>query len=457
MSENTEFWADNLIETSGELTKFASSYASFNRIVNGLQRKYIELKEETASQNQQLTETNRQLIDMTARNLAVSEFLDSILGSISAAVIAVDRSGRITHFNPAASALMGMSHNRALGELYRDLIPPGEPSDANALRVAETGQAVEAVERKIELSDGTRLVVSVSSSELRDREGQVVGAVEVLHDLTKLKRLEQEVARLKTLAALGEMAASVAHQVRNPLSGILGYGSLLKRGLEPDDPRNKLVNKIIDGVETLNNTVSTLLNYTQNDEVNCMSIDADEYIVDTIVHFKRECVTVAENIELKLLKEDSPQLQPGKVSIDPVLFRQVLFNLFTNSCEACQPEGTITIQARRLPRLSALERYADRVLLALDETITEISIEDSGTGLPEEIMQKLFAPFFTTKDDGNGLGLAVAWKLMRAHGGEIIAENRDDGGARFTLALPVKIGRSSFVAAESDVSMEKNE
>ncbi len=429
------------VESIDDLSQFADSYASFNRIINTLQRKYIELKEEFSAQNDRLAETNRQLMEMTTRNLEATEFLNSILNSISAGVVAVNQDGQITHFNPAASIMLGIPQSEPLGKPYRDVIPPGNPVDANALRSAETGREAASVEKRLELADGTRMVVSVSTAILRDKQGRANGAVEVFHDLTGTKKMEQEIARLNTLAALGEMAATVAHQVRNPLSGILGYGSLLKRDLDPDDPRQKLINKITDGVETLNSTVTTLLNYTRNEEVNREQIRIDRYLPDVLAQFQRENADLVRNMEL-ILRETPPQREDIEVFIDPVLFREVLFNVMTNSCEACRGRGRVTIEYRKLPRQVAAEQYGDRLLLGLHETAFQIVITDTGPGIPDDVLEKLFAPFFTTKEGGNGLGLAVGWKIMKAHGGDIAAENRSDG-ARFTLALPTNM-RSSI-------------
>jgi two-component system sensor histidine kinase AtoS len=430
------------VESPDDIARFTDSYASFNRVINTLQRQYIELKDEFTAQNELLVETNRNLIEMTSRNLAATEFLDNILRSISAGVIAVDRQGIITHFNPSASLLLGIPAREPLGRHYRDIIPPGTPIDANALRAAESGRAVEGVEKKLDLADGTRLIVSVSTAILKDKHGHATGAVEVLHDLTKTKKMEQEIARLNTLAALGEMAAAVAHQVRNPLSGILGYGSLLKRDMAPDDPRQKLIAKITDGVETLNSTVTTLLSYTRNEELNCERVRFGEYLAGALAQFRRETGELSSKMTLTVVPPQPPSSDPDDLLIDPVLFRQVLFNLLTNSCEACKTSGAVILEYRKLPRQRAAEQYSERLLLGLDETVFELRVSDNGPGISETQRPNIFAPFFTTKDGGTGLGLAVAWKIIKAHGGDIVVESADSGGARFNILLPARIGRA---------------
>jgi PAS domain S-box-containing protein len=345
----------------------------------------------------------------------------------------------ITHFNRAASRILGLPANEPLGRPYRDCIRPGTPADANALRSVERGEPLESVERMIELPDGTRLHLSVSTAVVRDSTGSPTGAVEVFHDLTKIKRMEAEFTRLNTLAALGEMAATIAHEVRNPLSGIGGFAALLQKDLEADDPRLKLVNNIIRGVNSLNDTVTTLLNYTRFEETNKAETGFADFLGATVRQFERDSADrhAASTIVLHRL-EGSGTTNPV-VDIDPMLLRQVFFNLFANALEVMPSGGRIEVRYRVLARQAAAQQWGGRMLLGLDETVLETTVADSGPGIAEEHLDKIFSPFFTTRSNGNGLGLAVAWKVMKAHGGDIVAENRPEGGAIFRLLLPVKL------------------
>lgn len=426
------------VESASDLARFADSYASFNRIINSLQRQYIALEEEFTAQNRELADTNLKLVEMTRRNLKATEFLNGILNSISAGVIAVDQNGQVTHFNPGAAALLGIPVQEALGKLYRDVIPPGFPVEANALRAMETGNRSESVEKQLDLADGSRLLVSVSTAIVRDEEGASMGAVEVFHDLSRIKRIEQELVRLTTLAALGEMAATIAHEVRNPLSGVGGFASLLKRDLPEDDPRQKIVEKIIRGVDSLNKTVTTLLNYTRFDEVNKEEVSFNEFLLRTVEQFKHDRAEVAHDVVFEIGQTDESGRQ-AKVRMDPMLLRQLFFNLFTNAIEAVSGATKITIAEEKLPRTRALQLYADRLLLGPDETVIETIVQDNGPGITAENLEKVFSPFFTTKQDGNGLGLAVSWKIAKAHGGDILASNGPEGGAQFTLVIPAKV------------------
>jgi PAS domain S-box-containing protein len=434
---------DNILETdidSGEsIEKFAESYASFNRIVNSLQRQYIELKEEFSAQNDRLVETNRKLIEMTAQSITATDFLDSILKSIDAGVIAVNQNGKVTHFNPAASRMLGIPVGEPTGKHYRDVIPVGEPIDSNALRAVETRNEMRSVEKKIELKDNSIIHMSVSTALLRNDIGQPSGAVEVFHDLTKVKKMETEIARLNTLAAMGEMAATIAHQVRNPLAGIGGFAALLRRDFEADDPRKKTVDKIIRGVENLNNTVTSLLNYTRSDEIFKEEIELGRFLSSTVEQFKHEHADMISHLSISVERSKLPPDNEIVLNLDAQLCSQLVNNLITNAAEACSGTGSMKIKYRKLPRQTACQRYADTILLGHNDTVIELTFEDSGPGIKEEAFESLFAPFFTTKQGGNGLGLAVGWKIAKAHGGDIIAENIDGGGARFKILFPTRI------------------
>ena len=422
-----------------EVSRFADSYASFSRIVNSLQRKYIQLEEEFSAQHSELAEANQKLVRLTEHNLSVTEFLNSILNSISAGVIAVDSHGVVTHFNKAASRILGIPSGGPPGKKYRDCIPPGAPSNANALRSAERAQSVESTERVIEQDDNTRLHLSVSTAVLRNSKGEPTGAVEVFHDLTKMKRMEQEFARLNTLAVLGEMAATIAHEVRNPLSGIGGFAALLERDLGEDEQKKKLVRKIVRGVDTLNNLVTSLLNYARFDETKKEKIGFDKFLADTIEQYRREDPDRLEDVALEIRRPGEPDRGVPEVEVDRMLLRQVFFNVLNNAVEAMRDSGKIEIDYRVLPRQTAAQQYGDKMLLGLDETVLEVSVKDTGPGIEPDYVEKIFSPFFTTRSKGNGLGLAVAWKVMKAHGGDIVAGNCDTGGAHFRVLLPVKL------------------
>ena len=428
----------------GNISRFVDSYASFQRIVNSLQRKYIELREEFAAQNQKLADANHELTDLSDLNIKNNEFLNGILNSISVGVVAIDHDGRITHFNPAASVILGVPPNEPVGKRYASVLPIGRPADASALATAIIGQTVESVEKQVELKDGSIGNLSVSTAILADSQGNPAGAVEVFQDLTKLRQMEQEIARLTTLAALGEMAATIAHQVRNPLAGIGGFASLLERDLDESDPKRKLVAKIKRGVESLNDTVTALLNYSRSDELNLASVVYSEFLSSSLDEYRSANAERIGQVTIRSMPAGPGTLKPVTVTIDRLLIRQVLTNLLDNSIDVLGGDGSIAVSYRVLPRQSAIDIYSDRLILGVDETVLETVITDDGPGISDEHADRVFAPFYSTKQNGHGLGLAAAAKIMKAHGGDILIDKSVTVGVAFKLLLPVRIDSANM-------------
>ena len=440
MSKTPEKWPESVLNDP-EIAKFAESYDTFNRIINSLQRKYLQLQEDFTAQNDRLVEANTKLVDLSEKNLIATEFLNNLLDSIAVGVIAVNKTGEITHFNPAASRIHGIPKNEPLGKRYRDIIPVGLPVEANALRTMESGKTVSSAQKTVELTDGTKLQLSVSTALLTDNEKQITGAVEVIHDLTQLKKMERELARLNTLAALGEMAATIAHQVRNPLAAIGGFAALLEKDIAAEDPKLHLIGKIKSGVDSLNKTIESVLHYTRYEELNITPVDFAHFIHTLVGQFTTE--QAAELKQMKFSCEQEPKHQTRIITahIDRLLFRELLFNLLQNAVDACSGKGKVSIRFTMLSHQNAVAIYGDRLMPGLEETLIMISITDTGNGVADEHKDKIFSPFYTTRSNGNGLGLAVVWKLVKAHGGDIFIEDSKGGGAVFTLLLPTPINQ----------------
>ena len=419
-----------------QISAFTESFESFSRVVNSLQRRYLELRQEFQDQQQELVDANAQLAALTESNLAVTEFLDNILSSLSAGVIAIDRDSIITHINPAAAALWGVTPDTARGKPYATAVPVFESSDADEATPERAGRSVGSEERRLHLSDGRQVCISVSTAILRGRDGIPTGAVEVWQDVTKLRRMEQELARLNTLAALGEMAATIAHEVRNPLSAIGGFAALLDRDLDEADPNRRTVRKIIKGVERLNQTVATLLNYTRFQQLSRVNIDYHKYLTETVSQFCSEGGQRLTGVEIVVQPLVTPPGRKTFVQADTVLMRQVLTNILDNAVECMNGAGKVTITCRWLALHEIASPYRDRILLGGGDTVLETVIRDTGPGIHEHHLERIFAPFFSTRSGGNGLGLAVVWKIIKAHGGEVFAANSPEGGAEIHLLLP---------------------
>ena len=405
-----------------EVAKFTESFEVFNKIINNLQRQYLSLEKEYAAQEQHLEEINFRLRQTIESDRAATSFLNAILTSLTSGVIAIDRRGVVSHFNPAAEKITGISASSALGRHYGEIFAAGgfKPS---ALATVMSGVESDAEEKTIVCAEGRDIPLSVSTSLLLNDDGSCYGAVEIFFDLTKTKKLENEISRVKTLAALGEMAATVAHEVRNPLGGIGGFAALLRRELEGDEAKCRLVDKIITGVNTLNMTVTALLDYTRKEQLNMRDMSLPDLIEDSVEYDRADARESAANIQFEIEVPDHDL----KIRCDPHLMRQVLLNLLRNSREAMNGQGRIKIRAFPV---------GPEENCAVPIPAIRIEVEDTGEGIAPDIQDKIFRPFFSTRRQGSGLGLASAWKTVQAHGGDITVSSAVGQGAIFKITLP---------------------
>ncbi len=282
------------------------------------------------------------------------------------------------------------------------------------------GQAVfeSALTQAMDVFQATTLRLQDSYDRLSDQYARVIAERDLL---------AREVERTQTLAALGEMAATVAHEIRNPLGGIAGYATLLLRDLSADDPRRRHVMSIVDGADRLESVVTGLLLLAREEQPERTVGDLNELVEDLHLYAMEELHRAGSAIRCRFRPlPDGAPLRFDRNRL-PLLFR----NLFRNAVDH-QPGGgelSVTITARRGGRVPWLgdvrvPRY-------------EITVDDRGPGVPADQREAVFRPFVTTRPGGTGLGLAIARKIARAHGGDVVCRARPKGGARFIAVLPM--------------------
>jgi signal transduction histidine kinase len=231
----------------------------------------------------------------------------------------------------------------------------------------------------------------------------------------KIKEMEEEINQSRVLSAIGEMAATVAHEIRNPLGGIGGYASLLARTTPPDDPRRKYIDQITSGISSLNKIVSNLLAYTKKVYLQKESTNLVAWAEAILAHTEIEIEKEKKNIAI----ERNFPPDPLFAEADGEKLRQIILNLLMNSIQAIEGEGKILVSIR------SNGNYA------------EITVADTGKGIEEENMKSIFNPFFTTKEQGTGLGLAIVKKIVDLHKGEISVESTVGKGTSFCIKIPI--------------------
>ena len=408
----------NKIETTSEdqpdlsrLNVLSDSFASFNDLVEKLNSSYLDLEERFESLNQQLEQTNYQLRLALHENQKNQSFLQELTEAVPSGIVVYDVSGKISKINKTAAELLQVDEKTALqkGLLFKADSHP----EFNALKTIETGRPFLSEEKNITLLSGDKLVISFSSALLFDQDEQIIGALELYHDISKIRLLENELTRVRTLAALGEMAATIAHEVRNPLGGILGFAALLRKDLGSDDPRCSMVDKIIQGVENLDRSVSSLLAYAHEVHPSVKPVKLKPFMDEILANFK---MTLSQNQESSCV---DLIISPESLewNFDPTQIRQCLINLLLNAHQAQQTPSEI-------------------MLSIVGDNRLNIVVSDQGAGIDDKVREKLFTPFFTTRKAGTGLGLATVKKLVNLHKGEIKVDSLPGRGTDITLELP---------------------
>lgn len=271
--------------------------------------------------------------------------------------------------------------------------------------------------KEITRPDGKRVPLGYSTSLLHNGTEETWGALETFYVLAHLRRLEDERSEIRSLATLGQMAASFAHQVRNPLGGIAGFASLLDRDLPEGDYRRRYVQKLLEGVAHLNRIITSLATYVTPIKPRFKTVPLRAFLAEALDSFKKNWVGPEKDIRISYQSAPKPEV---KLLLDPELLNDVLQRILQNAGEAMPRGGEISVSVRTLS--------------APQGSSWAVDIQDRGAGIPPEMMDKVFTPLTSSKPDGAGLSLAYARKVLHALGGEItLSSNASDSKDRGTL------------------------
>jgi len=391
-----------------------------------LTAEYRRLQLRVANLDGELERKNRELEKSLFERERARAYLLSILESLKAGVLVLDPELNPTLVNRRWTELAGEGSREPLSRLTGERL----------MRCLERGRRdvlpLEC-ERSVKLPDGATVPVHLTISEIVVNENQTGGYVLVLQDVGRLKRLEAEAARTRRLAALGEMAAEMAHQIRSPLGGIELYASLLKEKGDGDSQR--VAGEILSAVNRLYTTISHLLSFGAEP-----AIAADLVPVSLLLRDLKELTSpLFRSGQWRLNLDIEAGLPP--LWGDRGLLAQALLNLVANAKEAMPDGGEVRLIVTRSPRYTVNGR--------IHRTL-ELSIIDDGIGIAPENRERIFDPFFTTKAAGTGLGLALTHKIVRAHHGSIEVTSEPGRGSRFVLLLPVAGSVEEYAETDSD-------
>ncbi len=338
---------------------------------------------------------------------------ERIVESIRSGVVTTDLQGRIYTFNAAAQEITGYNEQDVYGKEASILFGDIDEDIAQSLRAAETGAASPRFEASCLTAEGLRLRLGFSISPLFSEAGETTGIVITFQDLTQIRALEETSRRQDRLAAIGRMAASIAHEIRNPLAAMRGSIQMLRSEMTADAAQAELMEIILRESDRLNRIISDFLSYARPRSIVLAQVDIAELIRDTFTLMRHSPEIGADQI----LETDLPEA-PLLAAIDAGQLRQVFWNLARNALQAMPTGGKLQAQ---------LKRNAGGRL--------HINFTDTGCGMSPEQVEHLFEPFSSTTG-GTGLGLSIVYQIIRDHGGTINVRSREGVGTTITIELP---------------------
>lgn len=355
-------------------------------------------------------------------------FADKIVSSLPMGLVVVSPSGLVMHSNGAAESLLGCGDSALIGRHIKDLEGMDWPGLAQRVRDAEAGQGgAHVLEEEQTLllppaggtGAGREVPVSVSASRILNEQGESLGIMFLLRDLREVKRLQEELRRSERLSTLGNMAARVAHEIRNPLSSIKGFATFLGATRDSDADK-EAARTMIGEVDRLNRVVSELLDFARPSNLNIATAD----IVAVVQRAVRlvEPDAVAKGVSVSLESPDQHMAGGADImaAVDAERITQVLLNLLLNAVQATDAGGAVCI----------------RVVPPGDDGMVYLHIEDTGRGMGPEVLSQIFQPYFTTKASGTGLGLSIAAKIVEDHKGAVKVASTPGEGTVVSLHLP---------------------
>ncbi len=352
-------------------------------------------------------------------------FAENVLQSSPNCILVVNCDGTIRTINEMNESFFGLEKDKVIG-----LPAPAVFDDpvVSIIQDAIEGRIAESRELIVRKKQGGRAVLSVSSSQLKSRDGTVLGAVLIARDITEAKRSEEWMRRMDRLTSLGQLSAGIAHEIRNPLASINFNVQFLARQINPDEKTRRIIDDTLTGVDRIKGLVKGMLDFCRPAPPILKSESINRAIEDAVSLLDSQFRKHDVRVELSLAPE-APD-----VVFDNQQIHQVFVNILLNAMQAMPQGGTVRVESR----VEQDPKGPRRKL--------RVSISDSGIGISKEDFPKIFDPFFTTKPEGTGLGLSIAHKILEQHHAVIEARSRGGQGTTFILRFPIDEGRDHVPA-----------
>jgi PAS domain S-box-containing protein len=398
--------------TTDEIGRLA---AAFNHMAAQLFQQRTALEEAHASLRRQFEE----LADLKS-------YTDNILGSLTTGIVTIDLDGRVVTLNPEAELLTGFFRGEAAGRYCTELFAHTPELSDLLMETLASHAPIASVSLTLRRRNGSTLPIEFSTAPLRGGEGKNLGVIGVFRDVTLLRQLQSDLQRSDRLAALGTMAAGLAHEIKNPLTSLLTFSRHLERRFDDPSFRERFGSVVPRELERINGIVERLLELARPARMSFVQVRLPE-LLDRAVDLYADQLDERRIAIVREYARDVPSIQADK----DALYR-VFVNLIANALDAMPAGGRLLVRtgwtASHDPLPLNRRRSANRV---------RVEVEDTGDGIAASEAERIFNPFYTTRDHGTGLGLALAHKVVQDHSGVISFRSLPGRGTTFTIVLPL--------------------
>lgn len=343
----------------------------------------------------------------------LQQFQREILDNMNNGFIIVSPDGYILVQNKAAARILEIPEGSAIGKRVEDIIQKTDGDECPVITALRTRRDFTRYEFSARIGENKTRTLGLSTSCLFDRSGNLTGVIVSFTDLTELTQMREELQRHDRLAAVGELAAGLAHEIRNPIAAIRGAMEEIRSSSVSPEQQHRLINIAVRESDHLNHIISQFLDFAREPHVERTPFPVCEVVREVCELLHRECQN-RQNIEITVL----PCPHDCAVSGDRSQLKQVFYNIGKNAIEAMEQGGRLTVAISR------------------DPVSVSIRFDDEGPGIPPDQVTRIFEPFYTTKQFGVGMGLAVSMRIVTAHDGAIYVASRPTGGASVTVRLP---------------------
>ncbi len=349
---------------------------------------------------------------ITSRAQSLEQFNDYLLDSIESGIVTIDLKGTVLTISSQAARILSIEPVDCQGESFLPLFNASTTLSASIKTAVDDGQLPDYTEHKLSQFDGELATLGVTMSISRNREGSRLGYAVLMNDQTKLHRLQEELEAKERLTAMGEMAGGLAHQLRNSLCAISGYGNLIKRKLVNSSQTTRTADSLLEETNEAESLIRQFLDFAKPFQLQSEREDIRSFLNGIIESYRSR----ASYPQIEFTLESDSSLI---VNFDSLLLKQAVTNLMDNAAEAYQDRpGTVVISA-----------------VELSEQV-QVEIRDFGCGIEANDLSKVFTPFYSKRPAGTGLGLPLAGKIANLHGGRIEVDSAVGRGTTFTICLP---------------------